>query len=208
MNWPESAFLEKTPAEEFDAACFCERRLTVIISVNSLITRTVMSAPPGGPPPPGAPPAKQGKLAMIQEKIEAQRAKLRAKFGDEKVGKGEKICLIICIVLFVWFLVTFVLPLVIPAIICVGIYYYIMNKKKVDQNAKAAAVVGQSVNVQQLAATAQATSTLMAVAAPPGGPQAGVASPWQQMTDPGSGKAYYYNKDTGATSWERPADMV
>ena len=50
------------------------------------------------PPPPGPPPPeKKSKLAACQEKVEEQRAKLRAKFGDEKVGKGEKIVLIILI---------------------------------------------------------------------------------------------------------------
>eukprot|EP00930_Biecheleria_cincta_P048105 TRINITY_DN33467_c0_g1_i1.p1 TRINITY_DN33467_c0_g1~~TRINITY_DN33467_c0_g1_i1.p1 ORF type:complete len:329 (-),score=85.05 TRINITY_DN33467_c0_g1_i1:38-1024(-) len=32
-------------------------------------------------------------------------------------------------------------------------------------------------------------------------------SPWLVCTDPNSGHVYYYNKSTGVSSWERPADL-
>jgi hypothetical protein len=31
---------------------------------------------------------------------------------------------------------------------------------------------------------------------------------WQEVTDPGSGKIYFYNSKTNATQWDRPAELA
>ena len=33
-------------------------------------------------------------------------------------------------------------------------------------------------------------------------------SDWQEVTDPGSGKVYFYNRKTNATQWDRPAELA
>jgi hypothetical protein len=37
--------------------------------------------------------------------------------------------------------------------------------------------------------------------------QAGQEIEWQEVIDPASYQVYYYNKNTGATQWERPVEL-
>ena len=37
--------------------------------------------------------------------------------------------------------------------------------------------------------------------------QAGKELEWQEVIDPNTYQVYYYNKTTGATQWERPAEL-
>jgi len=73
-----------------------------------------------------------------------------------------------------------------------GVDYASMAAMAAQQQATAAAIAPQA--------------AVMDAAAPAAAPAAGVALPpgWEVASDPSSGKQYYFNRGTGATSWDVP----
>jgi hypothetical protein len=78
----------------------------------------------------------------------------------------------------------------------------------------AAQAAPQQAAFQQSQSVAAAYTAPMAVAAAPVAPAAAPAaaapaqSAWQAIVDPGSGETYYYNSQTGASSWEKPPELM
>ena len=88
---------------------------------------------------------------------------------------------------------TTAIAVVFVLLVAVGGYFY-MKKKK------AAAAGGGK---------APTFTTSSASSAPPPPPAAGALPPeWQEMKDPNTGTAYYYNSQTGESVWTRPGARV
>ena len=152
-------------------------------------------------------------MGKFSDKYNALHAKIVAKFGDEKTAKVEKVIFALLIIIFLYILITFLLPLVPFVILGLVLYWYFTVYKKKGRKDPASTADVQAVVVQSAVQTAAKNpelaiavvkATAGATMAPTPPPESKLPEPWTQMNDPGSGKPYYYNTQTGETQWTVP----
>ena len=145
-----------------------------------------------------------------------------AKLGDEKTSLIEKILIVILVIIVVMMIINIALWLF-PFILVGALVYWYLKYYRPRQQAAAgggATATAQPASVQVQVAqmamanpglTAQVVKAGMAAsAAPPAAPKMNkppppsLPEPWTEQHDPATGRNYYYNTKTGASSWTRP----